>query len=283
MNRQRIEEEDKQPLIQDNNYSNNNHNNHNIMSSQREDPFYTVRDNVSSQLERIRARYDKFEDLVHVVNTATDESFKELRRGLTKEIRNVEKDIKGLQVAIDMVDKNRSKFAHIKDSELSSRKGFVSGAQDSLNYVKNGMESSAIRRKIDDDENRQRRLEGNSGGMSVNPMSKGMSIEEENHSFIQDQRQQTQFAIREQDMALDELGMAVDKLHVIGRGVNEELKEQNRMLDDLDRDLDEAGGKMNFVQEALSKLLKTKDGCQIWTIVILFLILCILVALIIWT
>ena len=281
MNKRINWEEDKQPLILNSDSDSNSRNSN--MASQRDDPFYTVRDNVSSQLERIRARYDKFEDLVHVVNTATDESFKELRRGLTKEIRNVEKDIKGLQVAIDMVDKNRSKFVHIKDSELSSRKSFVSGAQDSLNYVKNGMESSAIRRKIDDDENRQRRLDGNGGGMSVNPMSKGMSIEEENHSFIQDQRQQTQFAIREQDMALDELGLAVDKLHVIGRGVNEELKEQNRMLDDLDRDIDEAGGKMNYVQEALSKLLKTKDGCQIWTIVILFLILCILVALIIWT
>ena len=281
MNKRINWEEDKQPLILNSDSDSNSRNSN--MASQREDPFYTVRDNVSSQLERIRARYDKFEDLVHVVNTATDESFKELRRGLTKEIRNVEKDIKGLQVAIDMVDKNRSKFVHIKDSELSSRKSFVSGAQDSLNYVKNGMESSAIRRKIDDDENRQRRLDGNGGGMSVNPMSKGMSIEEENHSFIQDQRQQTQFAIREQDTALDELGLAVDKLHVIGRGVNEELKEQNRMLDDLDRDIDEAGGKMNYVQEALSKLLKTKDGCQIWTIVILFLILCILVALIIWT
>lgn len=274
-NRRVVIEDDRQPLITPI-PSNNN------MSSQREDPFYTVRDNVSSQLERIRARYDQFEDLVHVVNTATDESFKELRRGLTKEIRNVEKDIKGLQVAIDMVDKNRTKFGHIKDSELASRKSFVSGAQDSLNYIKSGMESSAIRRKIDDDENRQRRLDGNGNGTSMNPMSKGMSIEEENHSFIQDQRQQTQFAIREQDQALDDLGLAVDKLHVIGRGVNEELKEQNRMLDDLDRDLDEAGGKMNFVQEALGKLLKTKDGCQIWTIVILFLILCVLVALIIW-
>jgi hypothetical protein len=181
-----------------------------------------------------------------------------------------------------MVDKNRSKFSHIQDSELISRKNSLSIIQDSLNYVKNGMESPSIRRKIDEDENRQRKYENNNG-MSINPMSKGMSIEEENHSFIQDQRQQTQFAIREQDRALDELGNAVDKLHVIGRGVNEELKEQNRMLDDLDRDLDEAGGKMNFVQEALGKLLKTKDGCQIWTIVILFLILCILVALIIWT
>jgi hypothetical protein len=40
--------------------------------------------------------------------------------------------------------------------------------------------------------------------------------------------------------------------------------------------LDEAGEKMNFVMAKLSKLLKTKDGCQIWTIVILAVILVIL-------
>jgi hypothetical protein len=33
--------------------------------------------------------------------------------------------------------------------------------------------------------------------------------------------------------------------------------------------MDHAGEKMNVVMEALGKLLKTKDGCQIWTIVIL--------------
>jgi hypothetical protein len=57
------------------------------------------------------------------------------------------------------------------------------------------------------------------------------------------------------------------------------LKEQNRLLDDLGDDIDDAGEKMNFVMGKLSKLLKTKDGCQIWTIVILALILIVLVGL----
>lgn len=88
--------------------------------------------------------------------------------------------------------------------------------------------------------------------------------------------------IGEQDRALDTLGIAVDRLGQLGKEVNEELKEQNVLLNNLDRDLDDAGNKMNTVQAALSKLLKTKDGCQIWTIVILFLILILLVALVIW-
>ena len=87
----------------------------------------------------------------------------------------------------------------------------------------------------------------------------------------------------EQDEQLDNLGEAVDRLGRIGTQVNEELKEQNIMLDGLDDDLDAAGNRMNVVQAQLSKLLKTKDGCVIWTVVILTLILALLVALVIWT
>ena len=41
------------------------------------------------------------------------------------------------------------------------------------------------------------------------------------------------------------------------------------LLDHLDKEVDGASSAMGFVQAKLAKLLKTKDGCQIWTIVIL--------------
>lgn len=82
--------------------------------------------------------------------------------------------------------------------------------------------------------------------------------------------------IQDQDTALVGLGQAVDKLGDMGRTINDELKKQNKMLDELDNDLDDAGEKMNFVMAKLSTLLKTKDSCQIWTIVILCVILIVL-------
>lgn len=132
------------------------------------------------------------------------------------------------------------------------------------------MESPQVRRKIEDDENRQKR--------SVNDESLGAvtSTEHENTAFVRNQQQQTKQMIGQQDVQLNSLGQAVDRLEGMGRTINTELKEQNRMLDDLDKDLDEAGEKMNFVMAKLSKLLKTKDGCQIWTIVILAVILVVL-------
>ena len=87
--------------------------------------------------------------------------------------------------------------------------------------------------------------------------------------------------IGQQDVQLDALGQAVDRLDNIGRSINVEIKDQNRKLDELDRDMTDAEHKMNFIMAKLSKLLKTKDGCQIWTIVILAVILVVLVALVI--
>lgn len=82
--------------------------------------------------------------------------------------------------------------------------------------------------------------------------------------------------MQEQDQNLDQLGSAVDRLGTIGREINEEVREQGALLDSLGNEIDDAGERMNVVQAALAKLLRTKDGCQIWTIVVLFLILLIL-------
>lgn len=109
---------------------------------------------------------------------------------------------------------------------------------------------------------------------SSTPFNK--KIERENNDFIQNQKLDTYQKIAEQDENLMELGGAVDRLQDIATGVNEEVKLQSGLLDDLEKDLDGASSKMDYITHKLGKLLKTKDGCQIWTIVILFVILVVL-------
>jgi len=170
-------------------------------------------------------------------------------------------------------DRNRDKFQHISNSELTQRKRFVEDMSKEISEVRASMESPSVRRKLEDDENKAKR--------TVHDESLGAvtGIERENTHFVRGQMQETKEMIGQQDVQLDSLGQAVDRLGGMGRTINTELKEQNKMLNELDRDLDDAGEKMNFVMAKLSKLLKTKDGCQIWTIVILALVLVILVGL----
>lgn len=48
------------------------------------------------------------------------------------------------------------------------------------------------------------------------------------------------------------------------------------MLDDLDRDVDKAQANMNIAMRQMSKLLKTSDKCQIYTILILIAVVAVL-------
>jgi hypothetical protein len=57
----------------------------------------------------MKARSEKFHEMVRRVNTSTNVEFKELRRALTKEVRAVEKQLRDLKGAVDMVENNRSK------------------------------------------------------------------------------------------------------------------------------------------------------------------------------
>jgi syntaxin 6 len=108
-------------------------------------------------------------------------------------------------------------------------------------------------------------------------------INADNENFVRDQKRQVQQTIKVQDQALGGLEQSLVSLQGRAKVINTELKEQDKMLDDLKGDVDKANDRILTVNEALGKLLNTKDGCQIWTVVILFVILVILVALVIWT
>jgi hypothetical protein len=128
-----------------------------------------------------------------------------------------------------------------------------------------------VRKKIEEDEMRSKRD-------SYDDANKALisNINQENNRFIKDQKVQIQKSIHDQDRAIEQLGTQVDKLGEIGRTINTEVKEQTILLDKLETEIDDASTRMGQVEQALGKLLKTKDSCQIWTIVILALILIIL-------
>ncbi len=158
--------------------------------------------------------------------------------------------------------------------------------QNFMRKVKSGMESADIQEKLGQGD----KVAGvggkggnNKGKSTTNQMSETQKkIKKENDQFITDQRVQTMQMIDQQDNQLESLGKSVDRLGNIGRDINQELKEQDKMLDELDKEMEDASSNMASVQEALGKLLNTKDGCQIWTIVVLALILIALVAMVIW-
>jgi hypothetical protein len=195
-----------------------------LMARPTEDPFYTIRDEVRSLAENIKVRHEKFQDEVRNCDTSSNLSFKELRKGLVKDVRSVDKKLKGLRDAVDVIEKNRNKFAHISNAELSSRQKFVSDMSGLLSEVKSGMDSEFVRRKMDEDENKARRAGGTNRetlGFGMRSSEAAGAREKENDRFIQDQRQYVERGVKDQDQQLGALGSAVDRLGEMSRGVNQ--------------------------------------------------------------
>ncbi len=105
----------------------------------------------------------------------------------------------------------------------------------------------------------------------------------ENTNFLHDQGAQATVMMRRQDETLDDLDRAVDRVGNMAQDINVELGVQNKMLDELEEDLDDAEERLGVVMGKLGKLLKTKDGCQLWTIVALVIVLVILTGLVFYT
>eukprot|EP01038_Epipyxis_sp_PR26KG_P005434 gene5434-7527_t len=238
------------------------------------DPYHGFKENISSQLQKISVKYNTFQELLVSSNISSSAEFHDIRKNLLKDLRAFDKEFAVIKKAVITIEKNRQKFPQISEAEFISRKSFVNNSEITIQDIKSGMESPMVLKKIQNDLNNQNQK----SIKNANPSR----IAENNH-FIQNQKQQTQQMIAQQDYSVELLGKSVDKLGHIAKEINTEVKEQNLLLDNLEGDVDAAGDKLDTVQKALEKLLKSKDGCQIWTIVILVGILALLVALVIWT
>ena len=257
------------------------------------DPFYTVKSEVATTLDGLSAKVHNYVQTVQTTNCAkSNRSFWEMKRSLEKEIKGVETQIKELHSVLEHVEQNRSNFRHIDDQELKDRKQFVAKAKSTVKSYKGECVKESIKSKIQMDEKadkeKQKTSQSSSSQDDVSIEMSGLTNRRNNgnsntNNFIEDQRLQSQLMLQEQDEGLEELGNAVTRVGKMAGNINETLIKQNKMLDDLGNDLDETSGRMDAVMKRLEKLLQTKDKCQIWTIVSLFLVLIVLVFLVIYT
>ena len=168
-----------------------------------------------------------------------------------------------------LVLQSRANFTHIDDEELGSRRNFCTTVSARLHTLKSSMNSPAITEKLRADELALARTRGGDLGARSKE-------EHANTDFIHTQQADATMMMRQQDEVLTDLDSAVDRVGNLASTINVELSAQNKMIDELGEDLDEAEARMGLVMGKLSKLLKTKDGCQLWTIIMLTLVLLVL-------
>lgn len=246
-------------------------------SASTQDPFYAVRDELSAKIEYIKVRLERYQDLLNNTNTVENRDFQELRKGLSKEVKGADAQLKDLRRTVEYVDNNRESFLHIDHAELLERKTFLSESKQVLLDARDSLDGRQTWQKLADDEQSELSKYRSKGTLAAKT-----ELERDNTEHILDQQARVRMNLARQDQDLEELGTHVDRVGETAIIINEELRSQNRMLMALDDDLDEATERMNFVMGRLGKLLKTKSKCHIWTVLVLSLVLIILVFLLVY-
>jgi syntaxin 6 len=92
------------------------------------------------------------------------------------------------------------------------------------------------------------------------------------------------FQIKEQDQNLDVLESSVMNLNRLSLTISSELKEQNSLLDELDRDTEHATDAIELITKKTQELVKKSGGAKYFSIIVcLTVILIILTLLVIYT
>ncbi|GMH62204.1 hypothetical protein TL16_g09093 [Triparma laevis f. inornata] len=238
-----------------------------LMSSS--DPFYHFRESLEERINVLETSISSYLLLIKTTNTSTSSEYKQQKKNIKKLLKSAESTLKDLNATIRVVENDRSQFSHIDDEELEKRREFVTGISGKLYNLKSSTTSQQVQQKIKDDEIAHTRSQAGTMGATNR-------FEQENTDFVINQKANATVMMRQQDEALEDLDGAVDRVGNMAETINVELGVQNKMIDELGEDLDEAEARMGLVMGKLSKLLKTKDGCQLWTIISLTLVLLVL-------
>ncbi|TYZ61969.1 hypothetical protein PybrP1_002758 [[Pythium] brassicae (nom. inval.)] len=237
------------------------------------DPFYVFKEELETKVSSAHQRYAKWKSIFDAKESAVGKELPALTAQLSSAVASAEKSLKFLEQTIVMVEANRSKFEHIDNAEIASRKAFVASARTELRTISTEISSDAVKSRVRKEE---RKL--------MKPVAaKAASGVDDNARFLEEQSLRQSQLLQEQDQSLDGLSKSVTSLNAVAVEINHEIKAQNKMLDDLADDVAEAQERMNFVMERMSRLLKTKDKCQLGLIIFLAFVLVVMVFLVIYT
>lgn len=226
------------------------------------DPYYIAQEEVRSAVRKVQTMHEEWKELLQRENTYNSLRFKELHSELQGELQHLVYDVQDVSETIKMVEDNRGKF-QIDDAEIAKRKDFAKSCDQSIQEIKDSVSSRQTQEKMQADQRKAQSVVDRSE-------ERNRVAVKENEVFLNRQRHEQAQIIEQQDQELTELSKVAQRLGDTARTINVELHDQQKMLDELDEDIDRETEKLNFVMKKMGRLLKTSDHKQLCVIIALF-------------
>lgn len=233
------------------------------MNSSPSDPYYVARDAVNQTVLVAQRRYNEWERELEATE-ASPGSFMERTKTLLDEVDSLQEDLSVIDSSIKAVEANPNRFA-LTASEINLRKQWVSAQYRLCTDIRTRATGPQAKAKIEAERRK-------SATIAADQANQKRAAVEAHHDSIQSSKQAQQQIIAQQDDTLTELARVTDRLGQTAVVINNELQDQQRLLSELDQDIDRQQEKMNYVMGKMSKLLKTSDTKQLIFVLILLVI-----------
>jgi len=243
------------------------------------DPYYVAKEEVEEAIAKLQEMHREWKRLLQSENTARSQRFQHLHSEIAGDLRQLDFDLQDITETIRMVEENRARF-QIGDGEIASRKAFVTKSRSTVRELQESVTGSSTQAKLEADKRQLLAGSGGGGGAAASSARSGQ-ISRDNDAFLARERQSQAQAIKQQDDTLEQIASSAQRLHGAASSIGMELKEQARMLDELDEDIDRQTEKLNFVMKRIGRLMQTGDSKQLCLIIWLFVLMVALIFLII--
>lgn len=240
------------------------------------DPFYVVKDKVETNAKRIKVDMERWKDLLETTNTATNKDFISLTNTMKTNIKRLKGDIQDLSQTIDIVEKSRVRFRDIDDEELGTRKLFVTHIKDVSATIQSDFTSERAKQKLEQDRRLVEAQRQEETGMDRERVRMGEEV-------VASRMQQEQEAEFKQDEILLDMSEALGRLGNVAQTINAEFVEQERIIEDLNTQVDQTNATLEFLNKKLDKLLGKSAMGKYICILFLFVVVVILFFAIIYT
>ncbi|KAK4164920.1 syntaxin-6 [Cladorrhinum sp. PSN259] len=245
-----------------------------MSSTNEEDPFLQVQQDVLSQLSSTRPLFTSYLRIRSLSTSATSPELASARSDLESALTSLVEDLADLVESVKAVESNPAQYG-LSETEVARRKrlvqevgGEIEDMRDALAKVSSSSPSSGGRRN---------------GGLP-DPSSFAIGDGDNEDYAAQFEQEQQVMMMREQDEHLDGVFQTVGNLRRQADDMGRELEEQREMLEVVDNLTERVGGRLQTGMEKMKHIIRRSEdrwsscciGLLIFVLIILLVLLLIL-------
>ncbi|KAK4067027.1 uncharacterized protein Triagg1_8027 [Trichoderma aggressivum f. europaeum] len=237
-----------------------------MSSTNEEDPFLQVQQDVLSQISSIRPLFASYLRIRSLASSSTSPELISARTELESALSSLAEDLADLVASVQAIESNPSQFG-VSDHEASRRKRLVQEV---------GAEIQDMREELN------KNIAGGKGGNGDLPDPSSFQIGEGDggDAYNQFEQQQQVEMMQEQDRHLDGVFHTVGNLRRQADDMGRELEEQNEMLEVVDDLADRVGNRLQIGMAKLGYVMrKNEDRLSSCCIAVLIFVLILLLVL----